>query len=66
MDQVKTQKMIEAAKMYYYMDYSQQDIAEKLGITRPTVSRYLQQAKENGYVRIRIIDPSEGTQKLAY
>jgi len=65
MEQDKTKKMIEAAKMYYFMDYSQQDIADRLGVSRPTVSRFLQQAKEEGYVQIRIMDPSEDTQKLA-
>lgn len=66
MDQDKLKKMIEAAKMYYFMDYSQQDIADKLGVSRPTVSRFLQQAKESGYVQIRIMDPSEDTQELAF
>jgi len=66
MDQDKIRKMIDAAKMYYFMDYSQQDIADKLGVSRPTVSRFLQQAKEEGFVQIRIMDPSEDTAKLAY
>ncbi|OPA75166.1 RNA polymerase subunit sigma-70 [Paenibacillus selenitireducens] len=66
MDQDKVKKMIEAAKMYYFKDYSQQDIADKLGVSRPTVSRFLQQAKEDGFVQIRIMDPSEDTENLAY
>ncbi|MEH6942883.1 sugar-binding transcriptional regulator [Bacillus sp. JJ722] len=59
MESDKLKKVIEAAKMYYLMDCSQQDIANKLNISRPTVSRLLQQAKEEGIVEIRINDPSE-------
>jgi deoxyribonucleoside regulator len=58
-------KLIEVAKLYYQMDLSQQKIAEKLGISRPSVSRMLQQAKEQGIVEIKIFDQSEGNEKLA-
>ncbi|WP_442603214.1 sugar-binding transcriptional regulator [Paenibacillus sp. KN14-4R] len=64
MEFVKLQKMIEAAKLYYLYDYSQQDIANQLGISRPTVSRLLQQAKEEGIVEIRITDPTENSKLL--
>lgn len=59
MESDKLKKIIEVAKMYYLMDCSQQEIANKLSISRPTVSRLLQQAKEEGIVEIRINDPSE-------
>jgi deoxyribonucleoside regulator len=59
MDQDKQRLSIEAAKLYYLSDYSQIDIAAKLGVSRPTVSRLLQYAKEQGYVRIDISDPLE-------
>ncbi|PEJ58530.1 RNA polymerase subunit sigma-70 [Bacillus sp. AFS002410] len=61
----KQRLIIDAARLYYDSDFSQQEIATKLGISRPTVSRLLQQAKELGYVRIEIIDPLEGNQDLA-
>ena len=64
MESDKLKKAIEAAKMYYLMDYSQQEIANSLQISRPTVSRLLQQAKEEGIVEIRINDPSENCRKL--
>lgn len=32
---------------------------EELGISRPSVSRLLQYAKEKGYVKIQIFDPVE-------
>ncbi|MEF2965870.1 sugar-binding transcriptional regulator [Paenibacillus sp. M1] len=50
---------IEAARLYYLHDYSQQEIAVKLEVSRPTVSRLLQYAKERGYVRIELVDPLE-------
>lgn len=52
-------RMIDIAKMYYQLDFSQQEIADKFGISRPTVSRFLQQAKDEGYVQIKILDPNE-------
>lgn len=58
-------KMIEAAKLYYQLDYSQQEIAKKIGVSRPTVSRMLQQAKEEGIVQIKIMDPQEDSEKIA-
>jgi deoxyribonucleoside regulator len=65
MEQGKNRKIIEAAKLYYLMDYSQQEIASRLGVSRPTVSRMLQQAKEEGIVKIQIMDPSEDMRQLA-
>jgi deoxyribonucleoside regulator len=66
MEQDKLSKIVEAARLYYELDYSQQDIAKELGVSRPTVSRLLQQAKEQGIVRIEIIDPFENIEKLAH
>ncbi|MEW9700753.1 sugar-binding transcriptional regulator [Paenibacillus sp. SI8] len=61
----KLEKIIDAARMYYQLDYSQQDIAKKLGVSRPTVSRFLQQAKAEGIVQIKIMDPTENNENLA-
>ncbi|MBU5441252.1 sugar-binding transcriptional regulator [Paenibacillus sp. MSJ-34] len=61
----KLEKIIEAARMYYQLDYSQQDIARKLGVSRPTVSRFLQQAKTEGIVQIKIMDPTENSGMIA-
>lgn len=65
MSDEKLSKLIEVAKLYYQFDLSQQKIAEKLGISRPSVSRMLQQAKEQGVVVIKILDQTESTEKLA-
>ncbi|NOU99831.1 sugar-binding transcriptional regulator [Paenibacillus planticolens] len=61
----KLDKIIDAARMYYQLDYSQQDIAKHLGVSRPTVSRFLQQAKADGIVQIKIMDPTENNENLA-
>lgn len=55
----KQAKLVDAARMYYQLDYSQQEIAQHLGVSRPTVSRFLQQAKDEGIVQIKIVDPKE-------
>lgn len=65
MEKDKRSLSIEAARLYYFSDYSQQEIAERLGVSRPTVSRLLQHAKEQGYVRISIVDPIEDLNALA-
>lgn len=65
MDQEKFNKVIEAARMYYILDYNQSEIAKKLGVSRPTVSRLLQTAKEEGIVQIKIVDSSINSEKLS-
>ncbi|WP_335873012.1 sugar-binding transcriptional regulator [Bacillus sp. 2205SS5-2] len=65
MEQEKLRKVIEAAKLYYLLDYNQSDIAKKLGVSRPTVSRFLQIAKEKGIVQITISDPTDDVEQLS-
>lgn len=64
MDNRKDALSIKVAKLYYESDYSQQQIAIKLKISRPTVSRLLQYAKEKKYVQISIADPLEDSNNL--
>ncbi|MDQ0203030.1 sugar-binding transcriptional regulator [Pectinatus haikarae] len=64
MDNNKERLSINIAKLYYESDYSQQQIAEKLNISRPTVSRLLQYAKDQKFVRINIVDPIEDNSSL--
>lgn len=59
MEQDKDRLSIDVAKLYYKSDYSQQQIATKLSLSRPTVSRLLQYAKDKGFVQINIADPLE-------
>lgn len=54
----ETQLMIQVARLYYEGGLTQQQIAEKLEITRQYVSRLLVAAKEKGIVKISIFDPT--------
>lgn len=65
MEQEKLSKVIEAAKLYYLLDYNQNEIAKILGVSRPTVSRLLQLAKSEGIVEISIKDPTENVENLS-
>ncbi|NEY99749.1 sugar-binding transcriptional regulator [Bacillus shackletonii] len=65
MEAEKLKKVIEAARLYYLLDYNQHQIADKLGISRPTVSRLLQIAKNEGIVQIKIMDPNDDVEQLS-
>lgn len=65
MDTSKIKKVVDAAKMYYILDYNQNEIAKTLGVSRPTVSRLLQLAKTEGIVKIEITDPTEDSNELS-
>lgn len=51
--------MLRVCDLYYNRDVSQSDIAKLMDISRPTVARLLQRAKQKGIVRILISDPQE-------
>lgn len=59
----RTTQLVEASRLYYEHGLSQERIAAKLGISRPSVSRLLQAARDLGIVRIEIRDPlARGTE----
>lgn len=47
--------VIKVAEMYHYQKLSQKKIAEKLGISVPTVSRILNDAVQAGHVDVRVV-----------
>lgn len=49
--------MVKVADLYYNQNLSQQEIAEKLSISRPSISKLLQAARAHGIVSIHIQDP---------
>lgn len=51
------QLMSRAARLYYQDDLTQRQVANELGVSRPTVSRLLTQARREGIVQISIVDP---------
>ena len=52
------QTLVEAARLYYLENRSQQEVASELGTSRPNVSRMLADALAQGIVEIRINDPA--------
>lgn len=64
-DVAKLKQSLQVAEMYYQNNYSQLEIAKRVGVSRPTVSRLLQYAKDNGLVRIQIVNPLVDSQVLA-
>ncbi len=53
----KISLLVQAARLYYEHDYNQQMIADKLGISRPYVSKLIYEARTTGIVDIKINDP---------
>ncbi|MFC4242519.1 sugar-binding transcriptional regulator [Gryllotalpicola reticulitermitis] len=49
----------QAARMYYLEDATQAEIAVRLGVSRPTVSRLVAEARRAGLVHIEVTDPFE-------
>lgn len=64
-EKVKLKQAMTVAKLYYEENLSQLAIAEKLQISRPTISRLLQIAKEAGLVKIKVKNPFIDFQTLA-
>lgn len=56
--------LVTVARMYYEEGLTQQEVADRLGLSRFTVLSMLKEAKEKGIVRIAIIDPSSGSEAL--
>lgn len=53
------------AQLYYQNDWRQSKIAEELKLSRPTVSRLLQYARDTGIVQIKIENPINSVNNLA-
>ena len=51
--------LVTIAKLYYEHHYSQNIIAKKLNLSRPYISKLLQEAREMGVVTITVNDPTQ-------
>ncbi|WP_347346083.1 sugar-binding transcriptional regulator [Microbacterium sp.] len=60
----REEQAIDAAKLYYRLGRSQDEVARALGVSRPTVSKLIQLAKDRGYVQVHIRDPRESAAEL--
>jgi len=64
---VENKKFIsKIARLYYVGNLTQQEIADNLNISRTKVSRYLDKAREEGIVEIKINSPQEDYTDLEY
>lgn len=61
----RDEQALDAAKLYYRDGLSQGEVADRLGVSRPTVSKLVQHAKDRGFVAIEIHDPRETGSALA-
>ncbi|NLZ53160.1 MAG: sugar-binding transcriptional regulator [Thermoanaerobacteraceae bacterium] len=64
MAQYDVELMIKVAELYYIDDIPQREIAQKLNISRPKVSRLLKSAKESKLIEIRINYPAPARSQL--
>ncbi len=58
--------LVRVAELYYEQGLNQNEIAKILGTSRPTVSRLLDEAKENRIVEIIVHSPIRKEPKLSY
>lgn len=61
----KRQNIIKAAKLYYYGNMSQEEIAQIMEVSRPKVSRMLSEARTLNIVQIVINDPGSSLAQTA-
>jgi deoxyribonucleoside regulator len=57
--------LVRVARMYYEYGLSQQEIADRIGLSRSRISRLLDQARESGIVQIDIVDPFKQEHELS-
>lgn len=63
-DRERIRLLVSVAEMYYHDGLSQEEIATKVGYSRPTVSRLLDEARLSGIVRFQIGHPLEHVIRL--
>jgi len=64
MKEVDIIRLVEISKLYYENHLTQSEIASKLNISRPTVSKLLAEAKKRGIVKVEIKSPLESNDLL--
>ncbi len=65
MENYQRQKLlVQVAKLYYEKNYSQEEISKLLKLSRPYISKLLHAARQEGIVRIEIVDSFNTETKL--
>ena len=59
------EQLVQASRLYYELGETQNAVADRLGVTRPQVSRLLKRARAEGIVEIRIVDRTTGESPAA-
>ena len=63
-DDYNIDKMVLVSTLYYKNNLSQQEIAKKLNVSRPWISKLLKRAQDSGIVKISIQSPVDGNSPL--
>lgn len=58
-DYKKIELLVKVAKLYYEQNYSQDMVAKTLNLSRPYISKLLNEAKEVGIVKVEVHDPTK-------
>lgn len=61
---IENRLLSKVSSMYYEQKYNQQEIANRLHLSRPKVSRLLKQAREVGIVQISVVAPNNSFVEL--
>jgi DNA-binding transcriptional regulator LsrR (DeoR family) len=59
------QMLVQVARLYYQRDLTKQEIGRRLGLSRFKVARLLEQARDEGVVRIEVTEPVGVADELA-
>ncbi|MGN8851789.1 sugar-binding transcriptional regulator [Anaerobiospirillum succiniciproducens] len=57
MDKAKVEQYIQIAQRYYEQNQTQDQIAQDMGLSRPSVSRILQYCKDKNIVQVKVVNP---------
>ncbi len=58
-DYKKIELLVKVAKLYYEQNFSQDLVAKTLNLSRPYISKLLNEAKESGIVKVEVHDPTK-------
>ncbi|WP_052651355.1 sugar-binding transcriptional regulator [Planococcus massiliensis] len=59
-------QIVKVSRLYYFEGLTQAEIAKKIGVSRPVISKLLNKARENGIVEIYIKDENAHTVELEH